>query len=1075
MQETGEAYEMSLSSLLGPSLEEDRLPFYSTVTGQLGENNQELGPAYWRQNLESPVLFHQAVNKLLLDMPDVQTLLEIGPHSALQAPLRQILQASQSKQKPTYLPTLLRDRDPLTSLLNTIGHLWVGGHRVDFSFVNPPGTLLTDLPTYPWNHEKEFWKESRMSEAWRQRKHAHHELLGSLCPESTDLQWSWRNVFHESDVPWLRDHKVGTDIVFPCAGYIAMMGEAIRQISGSDAYTIRNLMVKSALVLPDIETTEMMTSLRPSRVTEHVSSPHWFDISISTFNGETWVENCAAQGRASDPQDQDKPDTTKHISSHPRHISPEYFYEKMANLGLKYGPQFRGLGEISAHVEKNIASASIKTDRGEPKVRYAAHPTAIDFCLQLCAVAGCKGIARHMETLVLPVDIRNITVSPTTSAELLVEAALSPVDAVGHAIAASKDNGRVGISLAGIKGIPFDIGDLPKKHQVFDLARLEWRPHIDYQDPSNLIRRHHGKRDMRILLEKLASLSVLQTLQIVRSMNSKPTGHLEKYVAWMEHEKQRMALGHQKHVFPEREAWCALAWEAWNPLMMSIVEAVEGGGELAATNTAKMVYDSAQPETVTQIFSGTMNPLQVFLDDGRLGEFYRFPTSFINTEDFFRLCSHAQPNMRVLEIGAGTGSTTEMILPTMESQDGIRMYDQYVFTDISPGFFDAARERFKSKGGMEYKVLDIEKDPIEQGFEAGSFDLVVASNVLHATKSLHRTLVNVRKLLRDGGRLYLGELAEPHDGPLVPFLMGRLPGWWIGDEDGRPDAPFVGIERWDRELKAAGFSGTDAAVLDEEPPYQNCAHMTSRAISSETSGPEQEEVILLYKEEKAEFGQHLETVLLEQGFIVHWNKLGDDLQHHQSDSKNIISLIDLEQPFFDEITETEYLTFTKYLGNLNGGIMWLTRNTQIECTNPRYGIVNGVARTVRVELSKDFWTVELHTLDADALKAALSLCQRFCTREPLSRGQDTEFMVRGGVIHVGRYHWTSLPAAIEPPLLGGGCRQMVIGQYGLLDSVRWLQHERPVLRDDEVEVEIRCVGLNFRVCSLSENVEMIMP
>lgn len=106
---------------------------------------------------------------------------------------------------------------------------------------------------------------------------------------------------------------------------------------------------------------------------------------------------------------------------------------------------------------------------------------------------------------------------------------------------------------------------------------------------------------------------------------------------------------------------------------------------------------------------------------------------------FFDLCwdyspllqslGHNKPTLRVLEIGAGTGGTTSNLLSGLQSEFGERLYSKYSYTDISAGFFVAAKERFKDHPNIEFSVLDISKDPLEQGFEEESYDLILAANV----------------------------------------------------------------------------------------------------------------------------------------------------------------------------------------------------------------------------------------------------------------------------------------------------------------------------------------------------------
>lgn len=128
------------------------------------------------------------------------------------------------------------------------------------------------------------------------------------------------------------------------------------------------------------------------------------------------------------------------------------------------------------------------------------------------------------------------------------------------------------------------------------------------------------------------------------------------------------------------------------------------------------------------IFLGKTEELGLLLEDGVLHSLYDFMQNS-DYRDLLRLVAHKKPNLKVLEIGAGTGATTATILPALWSNYGERMYSLYTYTDVSSGFFTAAKDRFRDDPAMQYAVLDISQDPIEQGFEPASFDLVIACNV----------------------------------------------------------------------------------------------------------------------------------------------------------------------------------------------------------------------------------------------------------------------------------------------------------------------------------------------------------
>ena len=133
-------------------------------------------------------------------------------------------------------------------------------------------------------------------------------------------------------------------------------------------------------------------------------------------------------------------------------------------------------------------------------------------------------------------------------------------------------------------------------------------------------------------------------------------------------------------------------------------------------------------EQCEPIFAGKIDPIEVLLQDDGLKNLYDYQRVW-DCRDFFELLGHAQPTLKILEIGAGTGATTASVLGDLVSQSGERMYSAYTFTDLSAGFFASAKEKLKEYANIDYAVLDISKDPIGQGFEEGSYDLIVASNV----------------------------------------------------------------------------------------------------------------------------------------------------------------------------------------------------------------------------------------------------------------------------------------------------------------------------------------------------------
>jgi SAM-dependent methyltransferase len=199
--------------------------------------------------------------------------------------------------------------------------------------------------------------------------------------------------------------------------------------------------------------------------------------------------------------------------------------------------------------------------------------------------------------------------------------------------------------------------------------------------------------------------------------------------------------------------------------------------------------------------------------------------------EYAKMLAFKQPRMNILEIGAGTGAATLSLLQALDNPvDGL-LLDRYCYTDISMGFFEQARERFRRwEDRMDFKTLDISKNPLEQsGFAdlEGKFDLIVASNVIHATPSLDVSLANARRLLKPGGRLILIEVTRLTT--TINTIFGTLPGWWMS-EDGRVDSPLLPVSGWDECLRRQGFGGVEIATPDHQGSTALTTMIVSRAV-----------------------------------------------------------------------------------------------------------------------------------------------------------------------------------------------------------------------------------------------------
>lgn len=393
---------------------------------------------YWAANMTGVVRFADALGEILLDENEEQNvdiLVEIGPHPALKGPSLSVVK-SLNLDVP-YVATLHRDAPAYESLLATAGEIFGLGYHVDLPAVNSEhhididtgevigvttGRILTDLPSYPWDHRNQFWAGTRAIRDYRSRK-TRHSLLGAIVPGSSKAYPLWRSYLHLGELPWLGDHVVDGKVVFPGAGYLSMAIEAICNSASSGAVMsdieFRDVLFKNALVLNNDETgTEILLDMQPLATSAKSVSSTWFRFSIASFGGgDVMTEHCYGQIRLNPGSCQARPEQTDFARSQKilnRRKSSDLLYSQLYKVGLNYGETFRLL---SGYVESGsgLAYADLKYDPSKV-LRTAAdecilHPSLLDSAFHVIfpAIESCTG-ERLRETFV-PTFIRHMKVS----------------------------------------------------------------------------------------------------------------------------------------------------------------------------------------------------------------------------------------------------------------------------------------------------------------------------------------------------------------------------------------------------------------------------------------------------------------------------------------------------------------------------------------------------------------------------------------------------------------------------------------------------------------------------------------
>ena len=461
-------------------------------------------------------------------------------------------------------------------------------------------------------------------------------------------------------------------------------------------------------------------------------------------------------------------------------------------------------------------------------------------------------------------------------------------------------------------------------------------------------------------------------------------------------------------------------------------------------------------KSATSVFEGKIQALEPLKEEHGLERLYDWLVVDWNT--YLRVLTHSKPRLRILEIGAGTGGTTASVFTSLLSERGHAAYAAYTFTDVSAGFFGAAKERFSHIPNLEFAILDISKDPELQGFQPQAYDLILAANVIHATPSIHESLCNIRKLLKPSGRLLLQELAP--EMRCLNYIMGLLPGWWLGENDGRSLEPFMTMERWRKELQRSGFEGSTVGIYDDEYPY----HVNMSIISTPSAIVKTANKMAFLCEEGELVDEETLRPFINDGYRISCITLEQD----PPDDSLVVSLLDLSRPFLSDMDRDRWTLFKRFMANIKQGLLWVTHSIQSNCNNAEYGMILGVARSLRSELSVHITTLEIDEIDSNAWIKILEVSQKIqCIDRNASFDPDYEYALVKGEIQVGRFQWSSMTEELSAAqkMLSSDPSQIEtldIGTFGLLNTLQWKQKSGASIKADEVLVDIHYVGMNFR-------------
>jgi hybrid polyketide synthase/nonribosomal peptide synthetase ACE1 len=943
--------------------------WYSSVTAS-AERMDDLQNEYWRDNMTNAVLFADAVKNAVAGTEHIDLAIEVGPHPALKGPAMQNVSEVQDTSLP-YCGVLSRGKNDVEAFSQALGFLWtrlpqlVDLPSLEKAFLGETWhpKLMLDLPSYQWNHGRVHWAESRISKRMRTRKHAHHEVLGFLSPDSNAHDMRWSNVLKLKEIPWLSGHQLQGQTVFPAAGYVAMALEASRTLAGDkpvELFELHQLHIPRAITFDEaedsgVETLVTLTGIERLQASVVTAAFACYSTPVVNAGSENDME-LSASGTVK--IDLGAPDVATLpcalIQDHNMTTADaDHFYASIAEIGYNYSGSFRTLS--SAKRKLNYSSVFVESYAYDETTvsEYLVHPSMLDVAFQASFLAYSAPGDGRLWTLSVPTSIGTIRVNPELCAALPTSGAKVPVcatiDSDSEALSASIDI--------------FDEGATYGMVQVEDLIMKPFAPASAADDRVMFTTTKFGVAlpDSAALMGnmrpsasevELAAACERLTFYYLRRWKSELGNHRwssswKHLVDWID--QTMSSVARSQHPTLKKE---------WSEDTVDDMEALISRHSDSIDVKLLKAVDNVLPSAVR--WDGALNST---LTTATIDDWYESGLGFATYNsllaDMVAQVVHRYPHARILEIGAGKGTATKPILRTIR-----QMFSSYTYTDRSEHYFAEAKLKFKAYSNkMTFRVWDIDDPLVDQG-ELQSYDIIIASHVSTKTSSLQAALQSVRQLLKPGGYLLLAEVTNPISVRLHA-LLGSLPLCGHGVNGSGKASPLLTPGAWHSVLRKAGFGGVDACSPEIEGVAWPMSIIAAQAIdervqflrrplfspSPSTAKPFRIESLVVLGNRSLETSRIAEAVTeyLERfcGEITILDGLPtEDEALNLAPMSTFLNLVDLDSPIFKDVTD-EKMEGLKRMLELAKSIVWITHGGHSDKPYQMASIAFG--RTIRQE------------------------------------------------------------------------------------------------------------------------------
>ncbi|CAL8087651.1 unnamed protein product [Orchesella dallaii] len=855
-------YEKTAKTIM--KLEGNECQFISGMRGSLVDASN-VNSSYWVEHTREKVLFLDASKKAV--ELGCKTFIEIGPQPVLSA----LTMINNPDAQLACLPSIKKNRDEWETLLETLGKLYVQGVDVNWTGIDKfCERKKVSLPSYPFMGKK-YWEDlstlgsgkslhpllgSNISNASPIKL-----FQNGVCPKGS-LKYLRDHAIGKFVI------FPGAGYLEMClaAGLAAIEGTTSSISLPKRPLQLNNLEIQAPLLLQESTSSQLQTVAEPNassdwniKVFRQSSTSSWLPHAKAT------VSMVSRKLNETEHVPFDPNSFFETIEKPSEEEFPIKLYNNLHSVGLKFGPAFKSIEKIWRDDKAGGLLAKIKPLSEEhAHGQYLVHPVIIDAMIQSILMLSLDPHSNSIE-LCVPIrigtfvwfsgnDLSDIYIQAFNQSALLVDASgkvlasMSSVELVEttvkaiEAVLAEQDNPlpsfmeevwkvqssplqyETDVEKAGGNFCP------PQFYKAFDEEFNKYPPQYLKKRFESLKKLVHlnvlqSLFEMGLKPEELKKCSFSETA-LFNSLRIKP--EFRKYFSYIceslivegVFEKQNSKDGSESSLKLSQNPFPT------HSEIMDLLNTREFNNDLVQQSEPTLLLQKVG-QSLAKILQGELPAKAVLFPEEdktypSMDDFHKkYSQTFQLSEfkavvqllltHFVRSHEEAKPNtefqLRILEVGAGNGVYTQMILDSVEAL-GIRV--EYTYTDISSSVFATAKSKFDVQmqkipnSTILFQKLDIEEDPLDQGFIPEYYDLVVAADVIHATKNVVESLSNLHMLLKPFGRLSIVESTRIN--PVLTFLEGTLEGYWrFQDLNLRANHCILSKEKWAGVLQSNGF------------------------------------------------------------------------------------------------------------------------------------------------------------------------------------------------------------------------------------------------------------------------------